>query len=409
MDLTPLYSARAKAIKASEIRELLKLTENPDVISFAGGLPNPHTFPVDEVRQATERVFQEHSARAFQYSTTEGVTELRDAISEHLGKDGMDVHPDDVLITNGSQQGLDLLGRVMLDPNDTVVASNPTYLGALQAFNFFGAQYAAANSDQDGIIPDHLEEVLVGLRQQGVHPKFLYAVPTFQNPSGTVIPENRRKKILDLAHEHDLLIVEDDPYGKLRFEGDPVPTFYQLDKNEGRVLYFGTFSKILVPGFRLAWSVGPTDLIRKMVISKQSVDLCTNAFTQFIAADLLQNGIVEKHLPNIIDLYKGKRDVMLNAMDQHFPTDGVTWTRSEGGLFTWAEMPEGINCVEMLQESIKHNVAYVPGKPFYPEPEMGFNTMRLNFSHPTDDNIRTGIERLGQTMHEAIEKNAVTA
>jgi 2-aminoadipate transaminase len=405
MDLTPLYSARARAVKASEIRELLKLTENPDVISFAGGLPNPKTFPVDEVRQASDRVFKEHSARAFQYSTTEGITELREALADHLAKDNMHVDPADIAITNGSQQGLDLLGRAMLDDGDTVVASNPTYLGALQAFNFYGARYAAANSDNDGIIPDLLDEALSGLKKKGIRPKFLYAVPTFQNPSGTVIPESRRRQILDLAHEHDLLIVEDDPYGKLRFEGDHVPTFYSMDKNEGRVLYFGTFSKILVPGFRLAWSVGPSELIRKMVISKQSVDLCTNAFTQFIAADMLGNGIIERHLPNIISLYKRKRDVMLSEMDKHFPKDGVTWTKSQGGLFTWAEMPEGINCVDMLQESIKHNVAYVPGKPFYPDPKMGFNTMRLNFSHPTDDRIRTGIERLGNTMYEAIEKN----
>ncbi len=409
MDLTPLYSARAKAIKASEIRELLKLTEKPDIISFAGGLPNPKTFPTAEVKEATERVFRDHSERAFQYSTTEGVTELREGIAEHLGKDGMNVHPDDVMITNGSQQGLDLLGRVMLDPGDTVVTSNPTYLGALQAFNFFQAKYAAANTDKDGIIPESLDEVLTGLKQKNIHPKFLYAVPTFQNPTGTVIPESRRRKILDLAHEHDLLIVEDDPYGKLRFEGDHVPTFYSLDKNEGRVLYFGTFSKILVPGFRLAWSVGPTELIRKMVISKQSVDLCTNAFTQFIASDMLQSGVIDTHLPKIIDLYRRKRDIMLGAMEQHFPKEGVTWTKSQGGLFTWAEMPDGVNCVEMLQESVKHNVAYVPGKPFYPDPEKGFNTMRLNFSHPTDDNIRVGVERLGNTMAEAIEKNVVPA
>ncbi len=409
MDLTPLYSERAKAIKASEIRELLKLTERPDVISFAGGLPNPETFPVEEVKAATQRAMDTHSARAFQYSTTEGVTELREGLCDHLAKDGMDVHPDDILITNGSQQGLDLLGRVTLDQGDTVVASNPTYLGALQAFNFFGARYAAANSDQDGIIPEHLDEVLTSLKKSGIHPKFLYAVPTFQNPSGTVIPESRRKQILDLAHEHDLLIVEDDPYGKLRFEGDPVPTFYSLDKNEGRVLYFGTFSKILVPGFRLAWSVGPTDLIRKMVISKQSVDLCTNAFTQFIAADMLQTGVVEKHLPNIIELYKGKRDIMLREMDKHFPKEGVTWTKSQGGLFTWAEMPDGIDCVKMLEESIKRNVAYVPGKPFFPDPNIGFNTMRLNFSHPTDDNIRVGVERLARVMDETLSKNVVPA
>ena len=409
MDLTDLYSTRAKALKASEIRELLKLTENPDVISFAGGLPNPGSFPVEEVKEAAGRVLKEHSQRAMQYSTTEGVIELRDSVSEYLRGQGMDVDADEVLITNGSQQGLDLMGRVLLDPKDTLVVSNPTYLGALQAFNFFDSRYAAADSDEHGIIPDSLDEVLTSLTTNGIRPKFMYAVPTFQNPSGTCIPESRRRKILDLAHEHDLLVVEDDPYGRLRFDGDPVPTMKAMDKDEGRVLYLGTFSKILVPGFRLAWSAGPKELISKMVVSKQSVDLCTNAFTQFIAADMLQSGVIEKHLPKIIDLYRGKRDIMLGAMDQHFPKDGVKWTKSEGGMFTWAEMPDGIDCVKMLEAAVKQNVAFVPGKPFFPDPGVGHNTMRLNYTHATDDNIRTGVERLGDVMHQTLADAKVTA
>ncbi len=408
MDLSDLYSARANAMKASEIRELLKLTERPDVISFAGGLPNPASFPVEEVQQAAADVVKLHSHRALQYSTTEGIVELRESVAQYLGGQGMDVDPDDVLITNGSQQGLDLLGRTLLDPGDTVVTSNPTYLGALQAFNFFEAQYAAADSDDDGIIPDDLEEGLEALRRRGVRPKFMYAVPTFQNPSGTVIPESRRRKILDLAHEYDMLVIEDDPYGRLRFDGDHVPTMKSMDK-EDRVLYLGTFSKILVPGFRLAWSVGPSDLVKKMVVSKQSVDLCTNAFTQFIAADMLQSGVIESHLPKIIEIYKGKRDIMLAEMDKHFPTDGVHWTQSQGGMFTWAQMPEAVNCVDMLQDAVKQNVAFVPGKPFYPSPDVGFNTMRLNFTHPTDDNIRVGIEKLGKVMEQAMADAKVPA
>lgn len=398
MDFTSHYSTVANSLKASEIRELLKLTENPDVISFAGGLPNPATFPIAETEAASRRVFRDHPSRAFQYSTTEGVTELRDELVEHLAKDNINLDADQILITNGSQQGLDLLGRVMLDRGDTVVASNPTYLGALQAFNVYGAQYAAAMSDGDGIIPENLEDVLVGLRKKGVQPKFLYAVPTFQNPSGTVIPENRRRKILDLAHEHNLLLVEDDPYGKLRFDGDAVPTFMSMDKGEGQVLYFGTFSKILMPGFRLAWTAGPKELINRFVVAKQSIDLCTNAFTQFIAADMLGSGVIQNHLPKIIDLYRGKRDVMLSEMEKHFPKEGVSWTRSQGGMFTWAEMAHGTDCVAMMPAAVEKNVAYVPGKPFFPNPEMGHNTMRLNFTHATDDKIRTGIERLGQVM-----------
>lgn len=408
MEFSNLWSARANAMKASEIRELLKLTEQPDVISFAGGLPDPHAFPVQEVKEAADRVLDEHPHRAFQYSTTEGITELREAVAEYLGGQGMDLNEDDIVITNGSQQGLDLMGRVLLDPKDTVVVSNPSYLGALQAFNFYDIQYAGAASDGDGVIPDALDEQLTGLKKKGVHPKFMYLVPTFQNPSGTVIPEARRRKILDLAHEHDLLVVEDDPYGRLRFDGDEVPTMKSMDK-EDRVLYLGTFSKILVPGFRLAWSAGPSDLIHKMVVSKQSVDLCTNAFTQFIAADMLSSGVIDRHLPNIINNYRTKRDAMLTAMDQHFPSDGVTWTKSQGGMFTWAEMPEQVDCVSMLEKAVEKKVAYVPGKPFFADPNIGGNTMRLNFTHPSVDNIKVGIERLGGIMAEEIDGAKVTA
>jgi 2-aminoadipate transaminase len=407
MDLTPLWSARANAMKASEIRELLKLTEQPDIISFAGGLPDPHAFPVDEVRQASERVLRNHASRAFQYSTTEGITELREAVSVYLGKQNMDVDPDDILITNGSQQGLDLLGRVLLDPKDTVLVSNPSYLGALQAFNFFDVNYAGAASDNDGVLPDELDDNLTRLKREGVHPKFMYLVPTFQNPSGTVIPESRRRKIIDLAHEHDLLIVEDDPYGKLRFDGDEVPTMKSMDK-EDRVLYLGTFSKILVPGFRLAWTAGPKDLVHKMVVSKQSVDLCTNAYTQFIAADMLAGGVIERHLPNIINTYRTKRDAMLKAMDAHFPTDGVSWTKTQGGMFTWANMPPRVDTVKMLETAIEQKVAFVPGKPFFVG-DKGQNTMRLNFTHPTVENIHTGIERLGGIMEETLASSKVPA
>lgn len=407
MDLTPLWSARANAMKASEIRELLKLTEQPDVISFAGGLPDPHAFPVDEVRQASERVLRDHASRAFQYSTTEGITELREAVSVYLGKQNMDVDPDDILITNGSQQGLDLLGRVLIDPKDTVLVSNPSYLGALQAFNFFDVNFAGAASDNDGVLPDELDDNLTRLKREGVHPKFMYLVPTFQNPSGTVIPESRRRKIIDLAHEHDLLIVEDDPYGKLRFDGDEVPTMKSMDK-EDRVLYLGTFSKILVPGFRLAWTAGPKDLVHKMVVSKQAVDLCTNAYTQFIAADMLAGGVIERHLPNIINTYRTKRDAMLKAMDAHFPTEGVSWTKTQGGMFTWASMPPRVDTVKMLETAIEQKVAFVPGKPFFVG-DKGQNTMRLNFTHPTVENIHTGIERLGGIMEETLASSKVPA
>ncbi len=396
-------------MKASEIRELLKLTEKPNVISFAGGLPNPGTFPVKEIEEAVHRVLRDHAKSALQYSTTEGVAGLREAVADHLRKDGMKVHPDQVTITNGSQQGLDLLGRVFLDHGDTVLVANPTYLGALQSFNYFGAQYATADSDGDGMIPDSVEARVVALKKKGIRPKFLYAVSTFANPTGTTISLARRRKLIELAHAHDLLIIEDDPYGKLRFDGDAIPSMHSLDKDEGRVIYLGTFSKILVPGFRLAWTVAPMEATRKMVISKQSVDLCTNAFTQYIASDLLAGGLIERHIPDIISLYRKKRDLMLSAMEKHFPKEGTTWTKSQGGLFTWAELPKQVNTTKMLEDAVKRDVAYVPGKSFFPDPALGFNTMRLNFSHPADDKIKIGIERLGAVMAETIGKAKVLA
>lgn len=408
MEFSGLYSQRTHLMKASEIRELLKLTEKPNIISFAGGLPNPSTFPVQDVEEATHRVLRDHAKQALQYGTTEGVTILREAVAEHLRRDGMTVDPDQVLITNGSQQGLDLLGRVFIDRGDTVIVSSPTYLGAMQSFNAFGAQYASAESDQDGIVPESVDATVRRLKAKGIRPKFLYVVSTFANPTGTTVSAARRRRLLELAHEHDLLIIEDDPYGKLRFDGTAVPTIHSMDK-EGRVVYLGTFSKILVPGFRLAWSVAPMEVTRKMVISKQGVDLCTNPFTQYIAADLLAGGIIDRHLPEIVSLYRNKRDIMMRAMDLHFPKESVTWTRSQGGLFTWAQMPEGVNATEMLKAAVEREVAYVPGKSFFPEPNIGYNTMRLNFSFPSDDRIRIGVERLGEVMAQWVKKPVALA
>lgn len=401
-----IFADRTSRMKASDIRELLKLTARPEVISLAGGLPAPELFPIDEYRQAFEWVLETNGSAALQYGPSEGFRPLREFLAQRMTRLGIPATTDEVLITNGSQQGLDLLGRVFIDRGDTLVVANPTYLGALQSFNYFGAKYATADSDDDGVIPEKLGETLARLKKAGTRPKFLYLVPTFANPTGTSIPEGRRKAILDLAHEHDLVIVEDDPYGKLRFDGDHIPSIYSMDKGEGRVIYLGTFSKILVPGFRLAWSVAPVEATRKLVISKQSVDLCTNAFTQYIAADLLAGGLIDRHLPDIISLYRRKRDIMLGAMERHFPKEGVHWTNSHGGLFTWATMPEHVNATEMLKAAIEREVAYVPGKSFFPDPKVGFNTMRMNFSYPADDRIKVGVERLGAVMAEWIAKKA---
>lgn len=402
MDVERLFSDRAKRMKASEIRELLKLTQRSDIISFAGGLPNPLTFPIQDIEKACVRVLKEEPELALQYGTTEGYAPLRHELAAMMKKDGSHYSADHFLITNGSQQGLDLLGKVFLNQGDKVLVSNPTYLGALSAFNTYNCEYVAVSSDREGMRVDALEETLVRLKKRGERAKFLYTVPTFMNPTGTVMPAARRRKVLDLAHEHDILVVEDDPYGKLRFDGDAVPLLASMDK-EDRVVYLGTFSKILVPGFRLAWAAGPEAVVRKMVIAKQAVDLCTNAYTQFVTADLMKDGLIDRHLPKIISLYRKKRDIMLKTMEATFPKENTSWTRSQGGLFSWAELPMGVDTEAMLNDAIAAKVAYVPGRPFHID-GTGKNTMRLNFSHPTDEKVKEGVERLAAVVNNAVRK-----
>lgn len=410
MDFTPLFSERARRMKASDIREILAVTQRSNVISFAGGLPNPVTFPVDAIRKATDEVLQDDATLALQYSPTEGVPELREQIANLLNEDGTEYETNQIMITNGSQQGLDLLGRVFLEPGSKVLVGKPTYLGAIQAFeNYLHREddFVPVESDEDGMIPDSVEDTLKSLQGQGVRPKFVYVVPTFQNPAGTVLSESRRKRLLDIAHEYDTFLIEDDPYGKLRFEGDEIPKLSVLDKGEGRVLYLGTFSKILVPGFRLAWTAGPAKLVRQLVIAKQATDLCTNAFTQFITARMLSEGIVQRHLPEIVKVYRKKRDLMMNAMEQRMP-DGVTWTKSHGGLFTFATGPEGLDATAMLRTAVDNGVAYVPGQSFFVDGS-GANTMRLNFSHPEDEQLPEGVDRLASTIETELKEKAVTA
>lgn len=410
MDFTPLFSERARRMKASDIREILAVTQRSNVISFAGGLPNPVTFPVEAIRKATDQVLKEDATLALQYSPTEGVPELRDQIATLLNEDGTDYETNQIMITNGSQQGLDLIGRVFLEPGSKVLVGKPTYLGAIQAFeNYLHREndFVAVESDENGMIPDSVEDTLKALHGKGVRPKFVYVVPTFQNPAGTVLSESRRKRLLDIAHEYDTFLIEDDPYGKLRFEGDEVPKLSVLDKGEGRVLYLGTFSKILVPGFRLAWTAGPAKLVRQLVIAKQATDLCTNAFTQFVTARMLAEGIVQRHLPKIVDVYRRKRDILLDAMDERMP-DGVTWTKSHGGLFTFATCPEGLDATGMLRTAVDNGVAYVPGQSFFVDGS-GANTMRLNFSHPEDEQLPEGVDRLASTIETELKEKAVTA
>jgi 2-aminoadipate transaminase len=400
MDFSKLYADRAKRMRASEIREILAITQRSDVISFAGGLPNPATFPTKEILDATKWTLDNHYKLALQYSPTEGIPELREAVAGYLNRDGTSWTKDDILITNGSQQGLDVLGRLFLDPGSKVIVGSPTYLGAIQAFENYlvrDKDFVAVNSDDDGMDPQSIEDTLRRLQREKAATKFIYTVPTFQNPAGTVMTEKRRKRVLELAHEYDTFIVEDDPYGKLRFEGKELPTIASMDKEKERVVYLGTFSKILVPGFRLAWTAGPPKLMKQMGIAKQAMDLCTNAFTQFITSKLMQDGLIDRHLPEIIKLYRTKRDIMMKAFEKRLPRENTKWTKAQGGLFTWVTVDPGIDCTKMLREAVANGVAYVPGNSFFVD-FRGPNTMRVNFSHPTDEQIPIGVDRLAKTL-----------
>ncbi len=394
------YSKRARGMKASEIRELLKLTQNKEIISFAGGLPNPGAFPAKVAAELTKEVFENHAEDALQYGTTEGLPTLREAFAENYSAHKLECSPDQILITSGSQQGLDLLSKVFLNPGDTIIVGAPTYLGALGSFRAFQANIESVPLDEKGFRVDALEEKLEALKHEGKRVKFIYLVPTFQNPTGVTIPEDRRKRILAMAEEYDTLVVEDDPYGRLRFEGDGVPSLFSLDRGVGRVIHMGTLSKLLAPGLRVATLMGHPDMIKKFVIAKQSTDLCSNTLTQFISAEYIRRGHLDEHVKFIRDLYGKKKNIMLQAMDDFMPS-GVEWTRPEGGMFIWATVPEGLNTVDLFSKAIERKVAYVVGRAFYVS-DGGEREMRLNFSYASDESIREGIERLGKVIEEAL-------
>jgi len=400
------YAHRMKKMGSSVIRELLKFTEQPDIISFAGGLPAPEVFPVAEFQAACNKVLTEQGALALQYSATEGYKPLREMIARHTVRYSVPITADNILITSGSQQALDFLGRLFINRGDYIVVESPTYLGALQAWNAYGAQYISVPSDEHGMIVDKLEEAL------RIGPKFIYILPNFQNPSGSTLSLERRKRLILLADQYGVPIVEDDPYGQLRYEGEHLPSVVYLDdhfRNEGNVeysgnvIYLSTFSKLLAPGLRLAWVVAPPEVIRKLVMTKQAADLNTSAFTQHMAYEVAKGGFLDEHVKVIRTIYKERRDVMLETMDEMFPSE-VHWTRPHGGMFLWGVLPEGVDAAEVLKVAIDRKVAFVPGAAFHPNGG-GANTMRLNFSFSSPDVIREGITRLGTTLKEILKKN----
>jgi 2-aminoadipate transaminase len=388
---------------SSVIRELLKFTEQPDIISFAGGLPAPEVFPLKEFREACNYVLDHFGPQALQYSTTEGYTPLRQMIARHNARYSVEIDPDNILITSGSQQALDFLGRLFINRGDYIVVESPTYLGALQAWNAYGAQYIPVRADENGMIVDELEAAL------RIGPKFIYVLPNFQNPSGSTLSLERRKQLVELADKYGVPIVEDDPYGQLRYEGDHIPSVVSLDSEyrgpngghySGNVIYLSTFSKLLAPGLRLAWVIAPPEVIRKLVMTKQAADLHTASFNQFVAYEVAKGGFLDEHVKLIRATYKERRDTMFEMMEEMFPPE-VTWSKPQGGMFLWGVLPEEMDAADVLKRAIERKVAFVPGEAFHPKGG-GKNTMRINFSYSSPDTIREGITRLGTTLKELI-------
>jgi len=400
------YAMRTQRMAGSAIRELLKFTERKDIISFAGGLPGPDVFPIERISEACETVLRTNGPLALQYGTTEGYLPLREMIAEHTERYAMKVDPDNIMITSGSQQALDLLGKVFINRGDRILVESPTYLGALQAWNAYGAEYIPVPSDDHGMITDALENAL------RTGPKFIYLLPNFQNPTGATLPLDRRLKIIEMADRYGVPIVEDDPYGQLRFEGDHIPPVVHLDNQfrastngstySGNVIYLSTFSKTLAPGLRLAWIIAPCEVIRKLVTAKQGTDLHTATFNQFVAYEVARDGFIDQHVKLIRKVYKERRDIMMDSLTEMMP-EGVHWTHPEGGLFLWATLPEKINTVDLLKVALEDKVAFVPGGSFHPDGR-GQNTMRLNFSFSKPPELTEGMARLAKAIKREIFK-----
>ncbi|MDC7701705.1 aminotransferase-like domain-containing protein [Vogesella indigofera] len=381
------FSQRANRLNSSVIREILKLTERPDMISFAGGLPAPYTFPVEALQSACASLFQDHAHASLQYGPTEGQMELREWIAQRHGTTASRV-----LMTTGSQQGLDLLGKVFIDPGSKILVETPTYLGALQAFTLYEPSYSSIPSDDFGLLPQELTpELADGAR-------FIYTIPNFQNPTGRRIPLNRRHELVAQAKELGILLVEDDPYGELSYSGDHLPSLHSLNPDD--VIYLGSFSKILAPGLRLGYIIAPEAIHLKLVQAKQATDLHTPSFTQRIAYEALRSGLLDSHLPIIRQRYSAQCQAMLEALARHMP-DGIHWSRPEGGMFIWLELPEDMDAEDLLQKAVAHSVAFVPGAPFYASSPHR-NTMRLAFVTVPPERIEQGISVLGQLIRDQL-------
>lgn len=396
------FSHSSRNMKKSAIREMLKLIQKPEMISFAGGLPSPESFPIEDVKKITIEVLDQEGPAALQYGTTEGDIKLRTLLAERHNKQGLNITTDNIVITTGSQQALDFMGKIFIDPGDYVLCGLPSYLGGLNAFSVYGAQLKGIPLDDNGMRPDELEKAIIELEQQKKKAKFIYIIPDFQNPTGVTIPKERRLEIIRIAERHNLLIVEDSPYRDIRFNGEPQPLMYGLD-NSGLVITLHTFSKTFAPGFRIAWVLAHPDIIDKIVTAKQAADLCSPVILQKVAARYIEKGLLDVNLVKIIDLYRERRDFMIKCLTEFMPED-IKWTKPDGGLFLFVTLPPSIDAARLLERAIKKNVAFVCGSVFFCNNE-GHNTMRINFSYSNAKDTHEGVRRLAEAVREEMQAN----
>ncbi len=401
MNWNILFAKRTKFIKRSPIREILKITERPEIISFAGGLPAPEVFPLERMKDAYETVLKKYGSSAFQYSPTEGILPLRTFLAERYSNENVTIDPDNILIVTGSQQSLDLIARLFLDEEDTIIIENPTYLGMLLACNIYNPTYLTVDTDEKGMQTDKLASLM---KQKA---KLLYVVPNFQNPQGTTLSLDRRNELITIAAKHALPIIEDNPYGELRYSGEHISSLMELDAQiskkkelDGNVISLGTFSKTLAPGLRVGWVIAPKTIIKKLVEIKQATDLHSGTLDQFLAYETAKDGFLDKHIKTIRTVYGERRDMMIAAMKNHFPKQ-VWWTQPEGGLFLMVHMPPSLDATDLLREALEFKVAFVPGADFHVG-GVGHNTFRLNFSNANPRMIEEGISRLGLLLKKAI-------
>jgi 2-aminoadipate transaminase len=395
-----LFAARTRVMRSSAMRDLMAITSRPEVISLAGGLPDTATFPASSFAAQMTRIAQESAAEALQYGPTEGFDETKECIREVMAAEGMHPDTEDVIVTTGGQQAIDLITKTLVDPGDPVICEAPTYAGAVPVFCSYEADVHQVATDDDGMDIDELEDVLDRLDTEGRRPKFIYSVPTFQNPSGVTLSGERRRRLVAIARERELLVVEDNPYGLLRYEGDPEEPLYKLDGGD-YVIYLGTFSKILSPGIRLGWLCAPPPVMEKVVLGKQASDLCSSTLTQYFVREYFAEDNWRRYVEDVTSIYRGRRDALLDALATHFPRQ-ARWTRPEGGLFVWATLPDYIDTGDLLAKALRENVAFVPGSAAYTDGR-GSDSMRLNFSGVSEDEIREGVRRIGEVVAEQVE------